>query len=127
MSVLLDLVSTANTYAQTGRNSISIDAIEEVARWITRMLRMLGLGEGEPKAIGWGEKRAEGQGEGDVSAFFIFFSLYPKLFSLIFYLARCDPYATFASAVFVPRRSSPISTGTETSQGAPRTLRFAQG
>jgi cysteinyl-tRNA synthetase len=79
MAVLLDLVSTTNTYAQkVGRTNISLEAVEEVAHWVTRMLRMFGLGEGEAKSIGWGEKRTEGEGGGDVRLC-ILLSIFPML------------------------------------------------
>lgn len=46
--------------------------MENVARWVGKMLRMFGLGEGESYEIGWGQ---ETNGEGaavDVWSFFPF-------------------------------------------------------
>ncbi|KAF5355446.1 hypothetical protein D9758_006390 [Tetrapyrgos nigripes] len=63
LGVLRDLVSRTNTYINSRGNSVNVGVIENVARWIGKMLRMFGLGEGENTEIGWGQ---ESQGQGAV-------------------------------------------------------------
>jgi cysteinyl-tRNA synthetase len=74
LQVLLDLVSTANIYLARGRSNVNIATVVAVAEWVTRMLRMFGLGEGAAtdsmgeRVIGWGQAVVEGQeGAADVS------------------------------------------------------------
>ncbi|KAK4050180.1 cysteinyl-tRNA synthetase [Microbotryomycetes sp. JL221] len=68
MQILLDLVSTTNIYLSRGRSQVNTWIITMVADWVTRMLRMFGLGEGLPvdskgnRIIGWGVPTAPGQG-----------------------------------------------------------------
>ncbi|GJN92849.1 hypothetical protein Rhopal_005887-T1 [Rhodotorula paludigena] len=70
LQTLLDLVSQTNIYLSRGRNTVNIPAVLAVSEWVSRMLRMFGLGEGSPvdakgeRTIGWGQKADEGQGEG---------------------------------------------------------------
>lgn len=67
MSVLISLLTTANVYMTSrSRTEANIDTLRAVSDWVTRMLRIFGLGEG-PEAdargkriIGWGQARAEG-------------------------------------------------------------------
>jgi cysteinyl-tRNA synthetase len=73
LQILLSLVSTSNTYVARGRKSINVRALVAVAEWVTRMLRMFGLGEGSPtdgngeRVIGWGAAPVQGQeGSADV-------------------------------------------------------------
>ena len=76
LTVLTDLVSSANVYLQTRPRPRNIEPVKSVAQWITRMLKMFGLGEGaaihQDGAIGWGETMKAGQEEEatiDVSTF----------------------------------------------------------
>lgn len=69
---LLELISRTNIYLQRGRSNINVGVVERVAGWVTKMLRMFGLGEGPVtrSTIGWGEVEIEGQTAGvDVSSF----------------------------------------------------------
>lgn len=75
LSILLSTVSTANVYSNRGRSQVNISALVAVEQWVTRMLRMLGLGEGSPtdsngeRKIGWGLAPVAGQTDAvDVSA-----------------------------------------------------------
>ncbi|KAM0790212.1 hypothetical protein ACM66B_005526 [Microbotryomycetes sp. NB124-2] len=71
MQILLDLVSTTNMYLSRGRSQVNTWIIQTVADWVTRMLRMFGLGEGSPldskgnRIIGWGIAAAPGQSSED--------------------------------------------------------------
>ena len=66
MTVLSDLVSSTNSYIARGRSAIRLAPIEAVARWVTRQLRMFGLGEGAATeaTIGWGSAAAASGGSG---------------------------------------------------------------
>lgn len=75
LQIILDLVSATNVYLARGRAEVNISSVVAVADWVTRMLRMFGLGEGAPtngrgeRLIGWGIAAAPGQeGAGDVSS-----------------------------------------------------------
>ena len=37
-----------------------MSVIENIGRWVGKMLRIFGLGEGETVEIGWGEESASG-------------------------------------------------------------------
>ena len=70
---LLDLISLSNIYLNRGRSLVNVPALAAVEEWITRMLRMLGLGEGSPtdsqgtRSIGWGVAPGKGEdGNADV-------------------------------------------------------------
>ncbi|ORY76907.1 tRNA synthetases class I (C) catalytic domain-domain-containing protein [Leucosporidium creatinivorum] len=72
LQIILDLVSATNVYLARGRAEVNISSVVAVADWVTRMLRMFGLGEGAPtnvrgeRLIGWGTAAAPGQeGAGD--------------------------------------------------------------
>jgi len=58
LDVLLRLVSETNKYIssrQAAKSQVSSELLSKVAVWITRMLRMFGLGEGpDDGGIGWG-------------------------------------------------------------------------
>lgn len=73
LKAILDLVSDSNVYLNRGRNHTNTAALVAVAEWVTRMLRMFGLGEGSPvdskgdRLVGWGVAVVEGQeGSADV-------------------------------------------------------------
>ncbi|GAA5866886.1 hypothetical protein JCM8547_003907 [Rhodosporidiobolus lusitaniae] len=72
IQVLLDLVSATNIYLSRGRNNVNVNVLFAVEEWVTRQLRMFGLGEGAPvdaqgeKVIGWGMAVAKGE-ESDVN------------------------------------------------------------
>ncbi|KAJ9090716.1 hypothetical protein QFC20_007843 [Naganishia adeliensis] len=63
LNVLVTLVSQTNVYLQARPRPQNISALGTTAEWITRMLRIFGLGEGQAVlqegAIGWGEVTAE--------------------------------------------------------------------
>lgn len=76
LQIILDLVSATNIYLNRGRANVNVSVAIAVAEWVTRMLRMFGLGEGSPtnargeRVIGWGAAAAPGQeqaGSSDVS------------------------------------------------------------
>lgn len=76
VQLLLDLVSASNVYLSRGRQNVNVGVVSAVSEWVTRMLRMFGLGEGAAtdsngeKLIGWGIASSPGQGESiDVSPF----------------------------------------------------------
>jgi cysteinyl-tRNA synthetase len=69
MDVLSSLVTQSNTYINA-RSPFNTSALEAVAQWVTRMLRMFGLGDGPATTpIGWGEGGSEASGSAlDVSS-----------------------------------------------------------
>lgn len=67
IQILLDLVTSTNIYLKRGRASTNIGVVRQVAGWITKMLRMFGLGEGPPVEIGWGALQENGTESVDVS------------------------------------------------------------
>jgi cysteinyl-tRNA synthetase len=64
LDILRELVSRTNVYINTRGKNVNAGLVEYVARWIGRMLRMFGLGEGESSEIGWGHVQ---RGDGDVN------------------------------------------------------------
>lgn len=72
LSVLTQLIAQANLYLAARPRPKNIKPLRSVGEWITRMLRMLGLGEGpavnEEGAIGWGEISVDGAVAVDVGA-----------------------------------------------------------
>ncbi|KIK60442.1 hypothetical protein GYMLUDRAFT_43756 [Collybiopsis luxurians FD-317 M1] len=60
LDTLRDLVSRTNTYINSRGKAVNISVVENVARWVGKMLRMFGLGEGENDEIGWGQEVGEG-------------------------------------------------------------------
>ncbi|KAJ7594469.1 tRNA synthetases class I (C) catalytic domain-containing protein [Mycena floridula] len=56
LDVIRDLVSKTNVYITSTGNNVNVAALEAVARWVGRMLRIFGLGEGESSEIGWGQE-----------------------------------------------------------------------
>ncbi|KAJ3712081.1 tRNA synthetases class I (C) catalytic domain-containing protein [Lentinula guzmanii] len=63
LDVLRDLVSRTNTYINSRGKAVNLGVVQNIARWVGKMLRMFGLGEGESSEIGWGQ---EGNAEGGV-------------------------------------------------------------
>ncbi|KAJ3996051.1 tRNA synthetases class I (C) catalytic domain-containing protein [Lentinula boryana] len=61
LDVLRDLVSRTNTYINSRGKAVNLGVVQNIARWVGKMLRMFGLGEGESSEIGWGQ---EGNVEG---------------------------------------------------------------
>ncbi|WWC69630.1 cysteine-tRNA ligase [Kwoniella pini CBS 10737] len=53
---LLDLIAKTNIYISSKGRDANLNVVTNIAEWITRMLRMFGLGEGTPtkNGIGWG-------------------------------------------------------------------------
>jgi len=73
LQTLLDLVSQTNIYLARGRSSTNIRAVLAVSEYVTRMLRMFGLGEGSPvegvageRVVGWGAAPEPGQEDAGV-------------------------------------------------------------
>ncbi|GAA5982819.1 hypothetical protein JCM11641_004635 [Rhodosporidiobolus odoratus] len=70
LQVLLDLVSQTNIYLSRGRNNVNVNVVLAAEEWVTRVLRMFGLGEGSERdsrgerVIGWGQKVKEGEEAG---------------------------------------------------------------
>ncbi|KAF8893454.1 tRNA synthetases class I (C) catalytic domain-containing protein [Infundibulicybe gibba] len=64
IDTLRDLVSKTNIYINTRGKNLNVGLIEYIARWVGRMLRMFGLGEGETNEMGWGQ---DGQAYGNVA------------------------------------------------------------
>ena len=62
--VLLDLVGKVNVYFATRGKDSNLEPVRVCAEWVTRMLRMFGLGEGPAwdGQIGWGKAPASGAG-----------------------------------------------------------------
>jgi hypothetical protein len=56
LNILRDLVSKTNVYINSRGKNLSVDVVENVARWVGQMLRVFGLGEGENSEIGWGQE-----------------------------------------------------------------------
>lgn len=55
VNVLRDLVSRTNVYISSRANELDVRLVENIARWVGSMLRMFGLGEGDPSELGWGQ------------------------------------------------------------------------
>jgi len=60
VNVLRDLVSRTNVYINSRANELDVSVVERVARWVGSMLRMFGLGEGDPSDLGWGQPSQDG-------------------------------------------------------------------
>jgi len=60
VNVLRDLVSRTNVYINSRANELEVGVVERVARWVGNMLRMFGLGEGDPSELGWGQLSQDG-------------------------------------------------------------------
>ncbi|EIW69520.1 cysteine-tRNA ligase [Tremella mesenterica] len=60
--VLLDLVAKVNVYFVSRGREYNIEPVRVIAEWVTKMLRMFGLGEGlaGDGQIGWGKEGEEG-------------------------------------------------------------------
>lgn len=108
LDVLLTLVSQTNVYLQARPRPQNVSALRTTAEWITRMLRMFGLGEGQAVlkegAIGWGEASTGEDSGVDVSCCSyigkVFLSLIPCHYS---HSAGSSSYALLASTVIIPR------------------------
>lgn len=63
LTVLLDIVSKVNVYIASRASAANMEPVQVVAEWVTRMLRMFGLGEGPVTEgqIGWGKEVIEGE------------------------------------------------------------------
>lgn len=68
---LRDIVSRTNIYINSQGKILNIGLIDNIARWVSEMLRMFGLGEGEKSKLGWGQ---EGTEEGGVNVGFLYSS-----------------------------------------------------
>lgn len=72
LSTILDLVSKTNTYIKSNQKSAnnpeayySLNAVKEVARWITKMLQIFGFGSsGGSDSIGWPSESGAGSAAG---------------------------------------------------------------
>ncbi|KAH9920166.1 tRNA synthetases class I (C) catalytic domain-containing protein [Fomitopsis serialis] len=61
LNVLRELVSRTNVYINSRGKDLEVGVVVRVAGWVGKMLRMLGLGEGETSEIGWGQERYSGE------------------------------------------------------------------
>ncbi|TDL26032.1 hypothetical protein BD410DRAFT_784049 [Rickenella mellea] len=59
IDVVLKLVSRVNVYLGAKGNTVNGRLVDSSARWVGKMLRIFGLGEGEGDEIGWGEERSD--------------------------------------------------------------------
>ncbi|KAF8629904.1 hypothetical protein AX15_003256 [Amanita polypyramis BW_CC] len=59
LDVLRELVSRTNVYINSQGSKANADLVETIAVWISRMLRMFGLGEGESTEVGWGQENKD--------------------------------------------------------------------
>ncbi|KAF8437431.1 tRNA synthetases class I (C) catalytic domain-containing protein [Terfezia claveryi] len=67
MQVLSEIVQKANVYMLNNRNTFSVPAVKEIARWITRIVNIFGL-DSNPYVgdkIGWGDATGEAEGAGN--------------------------------------------------------------
>jgi cysteinyl-tRNA synthetase len=62
----MDLIGKTNVYFARSP-TYNAGVIETIALWVSRMLRMFGLGEGENTSIGWGKAGDAAAGGVDVS------------------------------------------------------------
>lgn len=60
LDVLRELVSKANVYINSRGKNVNVGVVENVARWVGKILRIFGLGEGETSEIGWGKEGSKG-------------------------------------------------------------------
>ncbi|KAI0305388.1 tRNA synthetases class I (C) catalytic domain-containing protein [Multifurca ochricompacta] len=60
VNVLRDLISRTNVYINSRANELDVSVVERVGRWVGGMLRMFGLGEGDPTDLGWGQPSQDG-------------------------------------------------------------------
>lgn len=68
MSELMELITNANIYLSNGRNNINVYVLENVAKYVTKMLRIFGVvGNSALEEIGFGV--SEQQNVGNVSLF----------------------------------------------------------
>ena len=67
VDVLRDLVSRTNVYINSRANELDVKVVERIARWVGNMLRMFGLGEGDPSELGWGQVSQDGTTSVNVS------------------------------------------------------------
>ncbi|KAF8326622.1 uncharacterized protein EI90DRAFT_3146492 [Cantharellus anzutake] len=65
---LNSLVSLTNVYLGRGRSNVNIDVVKKVAAWVTKMLRVFGLGEGPLplNGIGWGTVSSSQETDGPI-------------------------------------------------------------
>ena len=101
LEILCDLVSTANVYINSRPSISNTDPLEAVALWVTRILRIFGLGEGPGTSlngkdqIGWGELSADESSTVNVrSSYHMHADTLTGLLS-----ARCDPNALLGRAI----------------------------
>lgn len=76
INVLRDVVSKVNVYVNSrGSKDTNVELVVLLTQWVSRMLRMFGLGEGGAAEgeIGWGQEVGEGGSGFDVSPRFCYF------------------------------------------------------
>jgi len=54
-------------YINSRANELDVKVVERIARWVGDMLRMFGLGEGDPSELGWGQVSQDGTTSVNVS------------------------------------------------------------
>lgn len=69
LATLKDLVSRTNVYINSRGKNLNVGVVEHIARWVGKMLRMFGLGEGggNGEELGWGQDSQEGGSNANVS------------------------------------------------------------
>jgi len=66
VQVLLEIIAKVNIYFTTRGREYNIEPVVTIAQWVTRMLKMFGLGEaggsdiGGSSSIGWGQAGEDG-------------------------------------------------------------------
>ena len=61
LNILREVVSRVNVYINTKGKDLNVDIVAYATRWVGKMLRMFGLGEGDAQDIGWGQDAEEGK------------------------------------------------------------------
>ncbi|KAK7049885.1 cysteinyl-tRNA synthetase [Paramarasmius palmivorus] len=56
LDAIRDIVSRTNTYINSRGKNVNVGVVENITRWVGKMLRMFGLGEGENTELGWGQE-----------------------------------------------------------------------
>src|ERR1700722_8550179 len=98
LNILREVVSRVNVYINTKGKDLNVDIVAYATRWVGKMLRMFGLGEGDAQDIGWGQDAEEGK----VNVSPLIRALMSKMF--ISSIARGSSDALSPCTVFIPGR-----------------------
>ena len=94
-------MSTTNVYINSRGVNLEISVVERIARWVGKMLRMFGLGEGESSEIGWGQETSEGENVNVRLHCCMTPSIETNLQAPCRSIAGGDPYALLANVIFL--------------------------